>query len=92
MLCFACGAFSELELNSTASPNWLNGRLVMPIYEYRCVDCGSRDQRVAGLDDHTALCARCGGLMLRLDEDVFRPYFEEMAEPAPPDTKFKASL
>ena len=50
----------------------------MPIYEYRCVDCGGRDQRVAGCDDHTAICADCGGLMLRLDDDVFRPYFEEV--------------
>jgi hypothetical protein len=48
----------------------------MPIYEYQCVDCGSHDQRVAGLDDHMALCIQCLGLMLRLDEDVFRPYFE----------------
>ena len=50
----------------------------MPIYEYQCVDCGGQDQRVAGLDDHTALCTQCSGLMLRLDEDVFRPYFEEV--------------
>ena len=35
---------------------------------------GEREPRVAGLDDHTALCAKCGGLMLRLDEDVFAPY------------------
>ena len=57
-------------------------RLIMPIYEYQCVDCGGRDQQVAGLDDHMALCPNCGGLMLRLDEDddVFRPYFTEMAE------------
>ncbi len=65
----------------------------MPIYEYPCVDCGGRDQRVAGLDDHTARCAQCGGLMLRLDEDVFQPYFEEVAsEPAWSETKTKASL
>jgi putative FmdB family regulatory protein len=51
----------------------------MPIYEYQCVDCGGQDQRVAGLDDHTALCTQCGGLMLRLDEDIFRPYFEEVS-------------
>ena len=51
----------------------------MPIYEYQCVDCEGRDQRVAGLDDHTALCTQCGGLMLRLDEDIFRPYFEEVS-------------
>jgi putative FmdB family regulatory protein len=50
----------------------------MPVYDYQCVDCGGRDQRVAGCDDHTALCIDCGGLMLRLDEDVFRPYFEEI--------------
>ena len=51
----------------------------MPIYEYQCVDCGGQDQRVAGLDDHTALCTQCSGLMLRLDEDIFRPYFEEVS-------------
>ena len=49
----------------------------MPIYEYKCVDCGGQDQRVAGLDDHTAICVDCNGLMLRLNEDVFQPYFEE---------------
>jgi putative FmdB family regulatory protein len=66
----------------------------MPIYEYQCVDCSGRDQRVAGLDDHTALCAQCGGLMLRLDEDVFQPYFEEAASQiwAKTDSKTKASL
>jgi putative FmdB family regulatory protein len=66
----------------------------MPIYEYQCVDCIGRDQRVAGLDDHTALCTQCGGLMLRLDEDVFQPYFEEVAPQiwAATDNKTKASL
>jgi len=49
----------------------------MPIYEYQCVDCRGVDERVAGLDDQTAICVQCGGLMLRLDEDVFRPYFED---------------
>jgi len=56
----------------------------MPIYEYQCVDCGGLDQRVAGLDDHTALCTQCGSLMLRLDEDVFQPYFEEVSPPVRP--------
>jgi putative FmdB family regulatory protein len=51
----------------------------MPIYEYQCVDCNELEQRVAGIDDHIALCVQCGGLMLRLDEDVFRPYFEEVS-------------
>ena len=49
----------------------------MPLYAYQCLDCASYDTRVAGLDDHTALCVRCRGLMLRRDEDVFRPYFHE---------------
>ena len=64
------------------------GGEVMPLYEYQCVDCGSRDQRVAGLDDHTAICISCEGLMLRLDEDVFTPYFEEVAKS---DIRDKAS-
>jgi len=63
----------------------------MPIYEYRCVDCGGRDQRVTGLDDHTALCNQCGGLMLRLEEDVFQPYFENMAELTWTEIKIKDS-
>jgi putative FmdB family regulatory protein len=66
--------------------------MIMPIYQYQCVDCGSRDQRVAGLDDHTALCADCGGLMLRLDQDIFQPYFEEAGELAWTESPNKASL
>ncbi len=46
----------------------------MPLYSYQCTACGSRDLRVAGLDDHTALCVQCSGLMLRLDEDIFASY------------------
>jgi putative FmdB family regulatory protein len=65
---------------------------MLPIYEYQCVDCGGRDQRVAGLDDQTALCNQCSGLMLRLDVDIFQPYFEEMAEPARLETKVNASF
>ena len=42
---------------------------------------GAQDQRVAGVDDHTAMCISCEGLMLRLNEDVFQPYFEEVATP-----------
>jgi hypothetical protein len=51
----------------------------MPIYEYQCVDCADRDQRVAGLNDHISLCTRCGGLMLRLEKDAFWSYFEEIS-------------
>ena len=62
----------------------------MPIYVYQCVDCSGLDQRVAGLDDHTALCTQCGGLTLRLDKDVFQPYFDEVSSQAlpEPETKF----
>jgi|UniRef100_A0A7C3WRD3 putative FmdB family regulatory protein len=63
----------------------------MPIYEYQCVDCGRPDQRVAGVDDHTAICIHCGGLMLRLNEDVFQPYFEEVAETVPAEKKASGS-
>jgi putative FmdB family regulatory protein len=52
---------------------------LMPIYDYQCVDCGEQDKRVAGADDHTALCVACGGLMLRLDGDAWQGYFPELA-------------
>jgi len=52
----------------------------MPIYNYQCVGCGERDQRIAALDDHSAICVACAGLMLRLDVDVFQPYFEAADE------------
>jgi len=48
----------------------------MPLYLYRCIDCGTIDPRIAGLDDHTALCVKCGGLMFRLGDDLFAPYFK----------------
>lgn len=51
----------------------------MPLYCYRCLDCGSWDRRVAGIDDGTALCTRCKGLMLRVDDNILKPYFTESA-------------
>lgn len=56
----------------------------MPLYEYRCLDCGTQDKRLAGLDDHTAICMECRGLMLRRDEDLFRPYFDAPGAQARP--------
>jgi putative FmdB family regulatory protein len=50
----------------------------MPIYGYRCLDCGSWDQRVAGLDDEAAMCTKCEGLMLRVADNILRPYFEDV--------------
>ena len=51
----------------------------MPLYNYRCVDCGADDCRIAGLDDHVAVCVDCGGMMLRTDDDLFAPYFERLS-------------
>ena len=48
----------------------------MPAYRYQCVHCQTRETRIGGLDDHLAICADCGHLMLRLDDDLFTPYFE----------------
>jgi putative FmdB family regulatory protein len=47
----------------------------MPLYDYQCVDCNEREKMVAGIDDHVILCTKCGGLMLRLEGDLFTPYF-----------------
>lgn len=52
----------------------------MPLYDYRCVDCGAQEHRIAGLDDHTALCVECGGLMLRIDDDLFTPLFKDFPD------------
>jgi len=49
----------------------------MPLYEYLCADCGESDKRIAGVDDHMALCIECGGVMLRLDEDIWAPLWAE---------------
>jgi len=47
----------------------------MPRYDFQCVDCGNRDTHLAGVDDYTVICGACGGLMVRLDEECFTPYF-----------------
>lgn len=47
------------------------GTCPMPLYNYQCTDCGTHDQRVAGLDDQFATCHLCGGRMIRTDRDPF---------------------
>lgn len=64
----------------------------MPIYDYCCVDCGSRVRRVAGLQDITGLCCECGGLMLRLDEDIFQYYFASRLEDQEPSGQAKTNF
>ena len=50
----------------------------MPVYRYQCTDknSGRKASVSAGLDEVAATCSKCGGLMLRLDEDLFTPYYE----------------
>lgn len=48
----------------------------MPLLQFKCVDCQTVDERVSAPFEETALCAQCGGLMLRVDEDLFEPYFD----------------
>ena len=45
----------------------------MPLYRYECVKCGVHDDRIGGVDDGAALCVLCGGVMLRLNKDIFKP-------------------
>ena len=59
----------------------------MPLYNYLCVDCGEEDPRIAGVDDYTALCVVCGGLMLRLDEDIWTPLWAEQETQAVADAE-----
>lgn len=49
----------------------------MPLYSYQCPDCHTTDKRIAGVDDHTALCVKCDGLMLRTDNDIWTPLWDE---------------
>lgn len=50
----------------------------MPAYLYQCLTCRTRDTRIGGVDDHMALCDRCGQPMVRLDNDIFAPYFDHL--------------
>jgi putative FmdB family regulatory protein len=49
----------------------------MPLYNYTCSACGEKDVRVGGVDDQTATCVSCGGLMHRTDKDVFKDLKDE---------------
>jgi hypothetical protein len=51
----------------------------MPGYHYQCTNCQVAEVRIGGVDDHLAICAYCGHLMLRLDYDLFSPYFDKSA-------------
>jgi hypothetical protein len=49
----------------------------MPAYHYQCVECQKREVRIGGVDDHLAVCVCCGHLMVRLDNELFAPYFAD---------------
>ena len=53
----------------------------MPVYEYQCMDCAAVERRLAGPHDCAAICAGCAGLMLRLDEEALRLYFDKESGP-----------
>jgi hypothetical protein len=52
----------------------------MPIYDYQCLYCGNCDLRVAGLNDHMAICTQCGNLMIRWEEDFFWAFFDKKSD------------
>ncbi len=54
----------------------------MPAYYYQCIHCQTTECRIGGVDDHLAFCVHCGNLMLRLDYDLFAPYFRATASTA----------
>jgi hypothetical protein len=56
----------------------------VPAYYYQCTHCQVTEYRIGGVDDHLAICVRCHHLMLRLDYDLFAPYFEASASPVTP--------
>lgn len=55
------------------------GRNKMPLYSYQCLNCGQKEEMVGGVDDYLAHCL-CGALMLRTDQDPFKPYFNQQEE------------
>jgi putative FmdB family regulatory protein len=44
----------------------------MPLYEFQCTDCSTKDFRVAASFEDQATCHICGGLMAQLS-DPFAP-------------------
>jgi len=56
----------------------------VPAYYYQCTHCQATECRIGGVDDHLAICTHCWNLMLRLDYDLFSPYFETSASTATP--------
>jgi putative FmdB family regulatory protein len=43
----------------------------MPIYEYRCEDCGSKFERLVRRDTGPVECPSCGKAHLRMELSVF---------------------
>jgi len=43
----------------------------VPLYEYRCLDCGKQEERYAGMEEKLAECSACKGQMKRLITSKF---------------------
>jgi predicted nucleic acid-binding Zn ribbon protein len=59
----------------------------MPLHNYRCLDCHALDRRIAALDDHTAICHTCGGLMLRQDDPWAVELWDDRINPQPRENR-----
>jgi len=38
----------------------------MPIYQYFCPECAVEIEKIQNVGDNTALCPKCGGLMVKM--------------------------
>jgi putative FmdB family regulatory protein len=57
---------------------WCAGRVLMPLYEYHCVDCGQRIEVLRRFSDAPLIeCPHCGGVLRKL--------------PSAPSLQFKGS-
>lgn len=55
----------------------------MPAYEYICVNCGNREVRITGIDDHTVICDECRQVMVRqMDVKSLLASYESATEQA----------
>ena len=55
----------------------------MPSYEYVCVNCGTREIRITGIDDHTVICDDCRQVMVRkMDVKSLLDSYQEVTEQA----------
>lgn len=55
----------------------------MPAYEYVCVNCGIKEVRITGIDDHTVICDECRQVMVRqMDVESLLASYQTVTEQA----------